>query len=242
MNFPALDNVLWLTGFVLNVILLTCLQMRKPRRGCFCFAMWVGLNVCETLTLFVAYRLNRPHLYATVFWTGAFLDCAAQAAVLLELAQSVLTRNRCWVGRTKRAFALLLASSMFLSIVMASTVKPAASTQLDSVFARCNLFLTILVCLTFTGIVFFSSRYGLSWAVQAQRIGFGLGFWIAFSFVTDTLHAYWRFMPYYDGLEIIRTVSFQLVLIYWIVFFSKAATGEHSRVMSAESEHLVIHS
>lgn len=219
MTFPMLENVLWLTGFVLNTALFTCLQLRLPKGQCSWFKSWIGLNVLETSILFGIYKLNNPTLYAKVFWTGAFLDCAAQAAVLVELARSVLTRKRRWVGRTKHVVATITVSSLLFSGVTAWTVQPAALTQLDSLFARSNLFLTSLVCMTFTGIVFSSRRYGLSWSTRAEHIGSGLGFWTAVSFVSDILHAYWRTMPYFDILETVRTISFQLVLVYWIARF-----------------------
>ena len=226
MQFPLLDRLLWFAGLLLGATLLVVLLKKRAFLQSPYFVVWIGFSCVNSISLFVLYRLELTHVYFWVFWVAAAIDLVLQVSVLFALARAVFVKTGASrVSGSKRAswitFSLSCLTALLVACTLSLAMRPAALTLLDSVYARCNLFMTALVSVGFTLIVGASNRYGLSWPRSAEQIGLGFTVWTVMSFLADTLHAYWRAAPYFDSLETLRSLSVVSVLTYWIISFSR---------------------
>lgn len=219
MNLSLMATVLWAAGFVLNAALVSVLLLKRRYRTVPWFTAWIGLECLETIALFLAYRFASKHAYAVIYWTSDFLDVSLQAAVVLEIAATVLRRSGRWVAGARVRLAAMGATAPIVALVMALLMHPAAETPLDAWAARASLFTTILVFLLFIAVVVASAQLGLGWRSYAMRESYGLVVWVVIAFLTDTLHSYWRTLGHFTLLENVRIAVFQLASVYWIVIF-----------------------
>jgi len=199
--------------------LLFVLSYKRRYRTVPCFTAWIGFDCLHTIVLFLAYCLGSKHLYAALFWSGAFLDFLLQIAVVLEIARSVLRRSGRWVEGARRPLIFMGTIAPFIALGMATSMRPAAQTALEAWAERCDLFTTILICLLVTTVMVASQQLGLGWRSHIMRESYGLVIWSLVSFVTDTLHAYWRTLGHFALLEEIGIISFLAALLYWIIIF-----------------------
>lgn len=219
MNLSTTATLLWAAGFVLNAVLLFVLLYKRSYRIVPWFTTWIGFGCLYTIALFCVYRLSSKHVYAVLYWSGAFVDLLLQVAVVLEIAGNVLRRSGRWVTGARARLVAVGVAAPLVALVMALLMHPAAESRLDAWSARASLFTTILVFLLFIAVVVASSQLGLGWRSYAMRESYGLVVWVVIAFLTDTLHSYWRTLGHFALLENIRIAVFQLASIYWIVIF-----------------------
>ncbi len=219
MNFSLVAKVLWAAGFFLNTALLFVLISRRRSRAVPWFTSWIGFQVLYSVALFLAYRFSTHKMYAILYWSGAFIDLSLQIALVLEIAYSVLRRSGRWIEGARIRLILMGAIAPVIALAMAWSMRPAAATRLDAWDARASLFTTILICLLFTGVMAASQQLGLGWRSHVMREGYGLMIWVLVSFVTDTLHAYWRTAEHFSELEQVRIIFYLGSLVYWAVAF-----------------------
>jgi hypothetical protein len=219
VNLSLTAMVLWAAGFVLNAALLFVLLYKRRYRTVPCFTAWIAFGCLFTITLFWGYRSGSKHLYKVLYWSGAFPDLLLQIAVVLEIARTVLRRSGRWVEGARRPLLFMGSMAPLIALGMACFMRPAAQTALDGLGARSDLFATILICLLLTTVMVASQQLGLGWRSHIMRESYGLAVWIIVSFVTDTLHAYWRTLGHFTVLENIRIVFFQGALVYWAIAF-----------------------
>ena len=219
MNLSWTSKVLWAAGFLWNAALFFVLLYKRRFRLVPWFTGWIAFGLTYTFSLFSVYRLGSKQVYAAIYWSGAFIDLLLQVAIILEIARSALRRSGRWVEGARLRLLLTGGVAPLVAFAMAWFMTPAAQSSLDAWDARANLFITLLICLLFSAVIAASQQLGLSWRDYAMREGYGLTLWTLASFLTDTLHAYWRTMGYFSALEYIRIAVFQLVSIYWTVAF-----------------------
>ena len=214
------EIVFWGIGFVLSASLFVMLasQRRDSEKW---FTAWIGFGCANSAALFLVSRLSVPHLYFLVYWIDAFLDLLLQLGVVYEVARAVLTRKGQWVAKSGDRLGVYFCVGVVASVVVSFTISPAAGTVVDVVFARANLFMTVLFCSTFGTVVLLSMRCGVGWRGRPAKLVYGLVVWNLVSFCTDTLHTYWSTIAYFTKLEYIRDASFIVVLIYWITVPSR---------------------
>ena len=119
----------------------------------------------------------------------------------------------------RRKFLLLASSAPAAALLLASSMTPAAQSALDRWDARANLFMTSVICLMCTAVMAVSRQLGLGWRARVLQFSWGLVVWSVTSFVTDTLHSYWRTIDEFGKLENTLVVVGQLVSVYWIAIF-----------------------
>ena len=219
VSFSLTAMILWAASFLGNLALFAVLFIRGRARMVPWFATWVGFNLLYTLALFGAYRLGTKQTYVLLYWGGAFLDLALQVGMVLEIARYVFRRGESWVGGAKN---LLLRSgiiSVLAGALMGVWMTPLSTSRLDAWESRVDLGATVLISMLFTAVMVFSERLGVSWRSVILREGYGVAAWSVCSFVTDTLHAYWRTAEHFSILEQLRIVFYLGALGYWIVIF-----------------------
>jgi hypothetical protein len=219
VNLTLMATVLWAAGFILNAALLFVLVFKRRYRLVPWFTAWIAFGCLYTITLFLGYRLGSKHLYAVLYWSGAFLDLLLQVGVVLEIARRVLKRSGRWVEGARVRLVAVGVLAPLIALGMAWTMTPAAQTRLDAWDARASLFTTILICLMFAAVTLASQQLGVAWRSHIMRESYGLVLWTLVAFLTDTLHAYWRTLGHFTLLENVRIVFFQASLIYWAIAF-----------------------
>lgn len=215
----SLSLVLWAAGFLGNAVLLFVLLYKRRFLVVPWFTAWIGVELLYNVAGFLVYRYGSKHLYAITYWSSNFLDVSFQVAVVLEIAFIVLRRSGGWVEGARVRLSLMGMTAPIVALGMAWFMHPAADTRLDAWAARASLFTTILIFLLFIAVVMASHQLGLGWRSYVMRESYGLVVWVAAAFMTDTLHAYWRTLGHFTGVENVRIAVFQAASLYWIVAF-----------------------
>ncbi len=219
LNLSLLDALLWAAGFICNAALLSVLIYKRRYGTIPWFTAWISFGIVYTITLFVAFRVGTKHVYAVLYWSGAFLDLLLQLAVVFEIATYVFRRGQCWVEGAKGRFAIMGVSAPLLAGLLAWQMTPAATSALDSWESRDSLFTTVVICILFSAVMVVSQQVGVSWRDLVLREGYGVIGMAVVAFVTDTLHAYWRTIEHFSQLENVRMVAYLGTLVYWMVIF-----------------------
>ncbi len=217
LSFVAI--LLWAASFGINLLLFGVLVAKKRWRVVPWFTGWILFSILTTAILYFGRRLGGPGLYRGLYWGSAFLDVALQLAVILEIAGFVFRRGEAWVGNTRKKLAGSAVGITAIAVMLALSITPAADSARDALYSRASLFVTILVTGLFMAVMVVSQQAGVSW--QSLVIREGLGFLVLnlVSFVTDTLHAYWRTAEHFGDLEHLRITCYIGTLAYWIVVF-----------------------
>ena len=219
MHLSLLSRLLWAAGFSCDVALLFVLLYKRRDRIVPFFTLWTAFGVVDTIGRYFAYRFGTKRLYADVFWGAELLDLVLQVSVIYEIARSALKPGRSWIEGAKIRLGIIGVAAPGIAFIMACFMTPAAENRLDAWDARANLFLSVLICLLFSGVVSATQQLGLLWRSHVMRESYGLILWTLISFATDTLHAYWRTLSHFTVLEYVRALTFQIVSIYWAVIF-----------------------
>ncbi len=211
--------LLWAASFGMNVLLLAVLVAKKRWRVVPWFTGWILFSILTTAVLYVGRRFGSAGMYRGLYWGSAFLDVALQLAVIGEIAGFVFRREGAWLGNTRKKLMGSAVATTAVAVLLSLSITPAASSPRDALYSRASLFVTILVTGLFLAVVAVSQQAGVSW--QNLVIREGLGFLVInlVSFVTDTLHAYWRTAEHFGDLEHLRITFYIGTLAYWIVVF-----------------------
>lgn len=219
MNLSLQAMLLWAAGFLCNAVLLFVLVYKARARTIPWFTGWISFGILYSIALFLAFRLGSKHLYAILYWSGAFLDLLLQLAVVLEIANYVFKRGGYWVKGARGRLVAMGLTGLIAAGILAWQMTPAATSQLDAWDSRASLFTTVVLCILFSAVMIVSEQVGVGWRTRVLQEGYGLIAWALVAFVTDTLHAYWRTAEHFSALEHVRMVAYLGSLVYWMVVF-----------------------
>ena len=211
--------LLWAASFGVNVLLLCVLVGKKRWRVVPWFTGWIAFSILTTATLYLGRKYGGAGLYAGLYWGSAFVDVALQLAVIMEIAGFVFRRGEGWVGNTRTKLGRSAVVITAVALVLALSITPAASSARDALYSRASLFVTILVTGLFMAVMAVSQQAGVSWRSIVIREGLGFLILNVVSFITDTLHSYWRTAEHFGDLEHVRIALYIGTLVYWIVVF-----------------------
>ncbi|MGI4831535.1 MAG: hypothetical protein ACRYFU_25630 [Janthinobacterium lividum] len=219
MNLSRTALILWAASFLANAALFIVLLFRRRIDVVPWFSAWIGFNLLYTTVLYGTYKLGTRETYIVLYWTGAFLDLALQVGMVMEIAGYVFRRGGQWVERARERLLVAGLASAFAGILMGWAMTPAAVSRLEGVESRIDLGATVFITILFTSVMVVSHQLGLSWKNLVLREGYGVAAWSVFSFITDTLHAYWRTAEHFTLLEHVRIIVYLAALGYWIAIF-----------------------
>lgn len=219
MKLSLLEIALWAAGSFLNAALIFVLLYKRRWQVVPWFTAWMCYELAYAAACFIEFRLGSKEAYRIVYWGGALGDFLLQIAVVVEIAKCVLQRGGRWVEGARSEVLPFVLAGPVLAAVLTGLMSPATITALDAIAARANLFSTVLICCLFVAVVRASQRLGLDWRSHVARESVGLTLWTVASFLTDTLHAYWRTLEHFGDLESFRIAAFQTALLFWCVAF-----------------------
>ena len=219
MKLSLVALALWSAGSALNAVLVFVLFFKRRARVVPWFTAWMSYELLYAAVCFLVYRVGSKEAYRLVYWIGALGDFALQLAVIGELGASVLKREGKWVEGAKRAVLPFVIAGPVAAVLLTAFMTPAGTNTLNGLAARASLFSTVLICFLFMAVVRASMNLGLDWRSHLARESLGLTLWALASFVTDTLHSYWRTMGHFQDLENVRILFFQGSLLFWCIAF-----------------------
>jgi hypothetical protein len=209
----AWDNVLWLTGFALNLGLL-CVLLHKRRFQRFpWFTLLIAQDAVQTIVLFYVHRYPRINFYT--YWGFEALDALLRLLVLYEVARLLLAQfgmsisgvaRRYWsvivvlVG-VLSAFAWLTPSSPHLPVMLALRISQMSSLCVGGVTS-------LLILATFF--------FGLRFRIHAQAVLYGLALYMFGKLWVHTLLLLLGNLQQWSALEVSLKPVYHLTLLIWI--------------------------
>ena len=238
-QLTLVEKVLWAYGFLQNLCLLIVLLYRGRARSIPAFTALIAFGTFRTLVLFTTIQLaGRSHAYTLVYWYAAALDFLLQVAVVYDVARNCFLRSQGWMPGARARLLLLVSAAPVIGAGLAWSMTPAARRSIDAWDARANLFITVTICLMFSAVMVVSRHVGAGWSSLLLRFSVGLVVWSLVSFVTGTLHSYWRMIDHFSLLESFAGIVYLLVTLYWIVIFWIPDLGLPAPPSRSEQERL----
>ena len=220
MPLSLIDKLLWILGFLQTAVLLLVLFSKGRVRSVPWFTALIAFGVTRTAALFLTYRIfGRHHEYFLVYWGAAGVDLLLQVAVVYEVARTVFQRSGSWVPQARQRFFIIAVAAPLSALALAFTMQPAARRPLDAWDARAGLFMTAMICVLCGAVMMVSKQLGLGWRTRVTWFMWGLMIWSLCSFITGSLHSYWRTIDDFGKVENTLVVIYQLVTLYWIGVF-----------------------
>jgi hypothetical protein len=230
------DNVLWLTGFALNLGLLGVLLHKRRFQKFPWFTLLIAQDAVQTIVLFGVHRYPRINFYT--YWGFEALDALLRMLVLYEVARLLLAQcgmsipgvaRRYWsviavlVG-VLLGFAWLTPSSPHLSVMLALRIGQMSSICVGGVTS-------LLILVTFF--------FGLRFRIHAQAVLYGLALYMFGKLWVHTLLLLMGDLQHWSALEVSLKPVYHMTLLIWIacLWFEEPEvrpTSEMQRLIRAE--------
>jgi len=209
----AWDNVLWLTGFALNLGLL-CVLLHKRRFQRFpWFTLLIAQDAVQTIVLFYVHRYPRINFYT--YWGFEALDALLRLLVLYEVARLLLAQFGMSISGVARrywsvivvlvgvllAFEWLTPSSPHLPVMLALRISQMSSLCVGGVTS-------LLILATFF--------FGLRFRIHAQAVLYGLALYMFGKLWVHTLLLLLGNLQQWSALEVSLKPVYHLTLLIWI--------------------------
>lgn len=217
MNLSRLAGLLWAAGFTGHVALLAVLLLRRRWREFPVFTGFIAFHAALSPTLYVIYAHGSALWYARVYWSTALIDFGLQLGIVFEIARIVLKPTGTWLRDARKQFFVTAGLGIVLAAFLAWILTPPASSRLDELELKGNLFAAFLVCELFLFLSMTATRLGLGWRSHVMAIEQGFAGWIVVAVLTETLHGYFGSLHYFFVLEYIHMFVYLGALGYWIV-------------------------
>ncbi len=207
------DNVLWLTGFALNLGLL-CVLLHKRRFQKFpWFTLLIAQDAVQTIVLFGVHKYPRINFYT--YWGFEALDALLRMLVLYEVAHLLLAQCGMSVSGVARrywsvivvlvgvllAFAWLTPSSPRLPVMLALRIGQMSSICVGGVTS-------LLILITFF--------FGLRFRIHAQAVLYGLALYMFGKLWVHTLLLLMGDLQHWSALEVSLKPVYHMTLLIWI--------------------------
>jgi len=219
MNLSALDLVLWVAGFLANAALFTTLVVRHRWRQFPIFTAFMGFDALASPVLFVFFHFCSSGWYMRAYWFEALIDFAFQLGVIFEIARIVLRPTGSWVRDARKQFFLFGGVGILLAAALPWLVNPPASSLLERLVVRGDLFTSLVICELIAVLTRTSKSLGLGWRNHVMALGNGWTVWAVVAILIDGLHSYFGAVRYFGVLEHVRTFAYLTALGYWTVQF-----------------------
>lgn len=238
MNLTLLDNVLWATSFLANVVLFLVLMTRGGRRPFPIFTALFAFEALNTATLYLIFRFCSHHAYSQAYWTMAVLDFAFQVALIYEIARTVLRPTGTWVQDARKSFLLWSGLAIVIAVFAAGIITPPEGSVMSKLEVRGTLFTSLMTCELFLAMIMAANRLGLQWQSHVMAIGQGLTAWALIALIGDLAHTIYGWNRNFITLDHIRMIAYLAAVTYWVVTFWRPEIAR--KPFSSEMERYLI--
>jgi hypothetical protein len=221
MRVMNLDNGLWISGVLIESILVGLLLYRRTWRT---LPIFIGFCIWEALSGAAAYFIvrNAPNSYPFFYLVQSVVDATFEFAVLVELTWSVLRpiRNSLPPKTLLAIVAILLIiaaaiwpfSGLQAFVSLAPALARIAHVQQTTALLRVFFFLALAGC---------SQLLSIGWRDRELQVATGLGFVSLVSLGTAMLHTHQSTWVQYSHLNQVLVGSYLGSLVYWVVCFAQ---------------------
>lgn len=232
-------QLIWSGGLLAHLLLLTVLIRQKRMVRFPFFTALIIFYVLRSLALFSLYQhIDRQH-YLMLFWSLALGDLLLQIVVLSALLKKAFQRASFsqWKPALGGVVGILFATLLVYfagpwpSLVTPGTSEVSPLLVLPVLTNKGNLLVAILTLETILALILIAGRSGLGWRSHVQRIAHGLGFYALINMVVQISIQHLSLPSMQTSMEQIRsnmhtiqmlgylrTASYFVSVVYWIVF------------------------
>jgi hypothetical protein len=201
MELTRWDVVLWISGYIGYICLMTVLLVKKRYKTFPWFTLFLANELIQDPLLALIQHYGSDRLYGYSFWSLDLLDSVLLIAVIFELAKGVARA----INERKRVFRShelfwLVASLLFIG-VMCWLITPSQSKPVITLAIKVATMSTVIMCgltiYVFMAVFF----YGVRFRVHSVAITYGL-----------TAYVLTRMLVY---LSVVNTGSSELLQKLW---------------------------
>ncbi|MGA2350515.1 MAG: hypothetical protein ABSF70_08800 [Terracidiphilus sp.] len=219
MKLSAMDWLFWVAGFLGEAALFSILIYRRRSREFFVFTTLIGFLAVKSVGLYLIYAYSSRLWYARVFYFGYLLDFILELGMVWGAARIVMRPTGSWVRDAKKQFILGGAAGLLFAAALSWMLSPPASTLLERLRVRSDLFTSLVVCELFVVMLLTAKRLGLGFRNHVFALVLGWSAWVMTAMVVDLLHGYFGTHLYFEALNNARKLAYLAALVYWTVQF-----------------------
>jgi len=219
MKLTDLDWLLFVFTSLCNAALLGVLVLRRRWKAFPFFTVLIGFEAALNPLLYVVLRYATPKEYWYIYWISLLIEFVLELCVIWEIARIVMTPTGTWVRDAKSQFLLWGAVGILIAATLPWLVSPPATSVLDRLEVRGNLFASLVVCELIAVVNRTSKSLGLGWRNHVMALGNGWTVWAVVAILVDGLHSYFGAERYFSVLEYARMFAYLGALSYWSVQF-----------------------
>jgi hypothetical protein len=240
----SLDNSIWLSGILVEAVVVGLLLYRKVWRRLPVFLVYCTWDLISNIVAFASAQFFHEHsarspAYLAIYLVATIIDSVLQFSVLVELAWSVLRPIRASLPR----FSLLAVCAVILSVgaaIWTFVAIPSLGSLPPSLHAlvRLEQTVSILRILIFLALAAGSQLLSMGWRDRELQVITGLGLYSIVSLAVTMLQAHQVTRPQYIFLNRIVVVGFLCSLLYWIYSFAQPEAKR--REFTPQMENLLL--
>ncbi len=214
LHHATLNDAFWAGGLSCDTALMIVLLGKRRARSFPAFTSLIGLNLVADLVLSPAIASSYRGFYLHTYWTYAAINVLIQAWIIYELASIVLKPTGTWVRDARANFLSWGAAGGLIALALAYLVSPPASTVLQRLGLRADLFTSLLICELVIVTTSASARLGLGWRNHVMAVGQAVTLWSATAVVIDSLHSYFGNGKSFASLEYVKFLAYLAATFY----------------------------
>src|SRR5579875_1846959 len=146
MKLSSVAGLLWVTGFLLNCILLAIILFKRREKSLPVFCMFIGFSALRSATLLCLWGVSQWGLYRTVYIGLLFVDTCLQCGLIWEIASRVFRRGGRWVSDLKASLAWWSLGSLIVASILTALQRPAGHSWVQSAVLRVDFLPSVLMC------------------------------------------------------------------------------------------------
>jgi hypothetical protein len=232
----AWDNTLWVTGFALNLGLLSVLLHKRRFQKFPWFTLLIAQDALQTIVLFGVHKYPRINFYT--YWGFEALDALLRLLVLYEVAHLLLSQFGMSIPALARRYWSVIV--VLVGVLLAFTWLTPSSPRLPVMLAlRIGQMSSICVGGGISLLILATFFFGLRFRIHAQAVLYGLALYMFGKLWVHTLLLLMGNLQQWSALEVSLKPVYHLTLMIWIasLWFEEPEvreTPEMQQLMRAE--------
>jgi hypothetical protein len=236
MNVGAWDCALWVTGFALNLGLLSVLLHKRRFQKFPWFTLLIAQDAVQTVVLFFVHKNTTLNFYT--YWSFEALDAVLHLLVLFEVARVLLAQcEMSLAGVVRRYWSFLVVLVGVLGTV--AWLSPPSPYLTIQVALRIGQMSSICVGGVTSLLILATFFFGLRFRIHAQAVLYGLALYMFGRMWMHTLLLLMGNLQQWAALEVSLKPVYHMTLLIWIacLWFEEpevTVTPEMQRAMRPE--------
>lgn len=222
LSVSWLEQTFWLSGFVVEIVLVSVLIFREQLKGISAFLPLIAYGPLFNVVLFVLFRYGTKREYFWVYWIGAFASDPLEYWLLVQVVRDALRPLKGWGRRLHLSMwswgCLIL---VVAGLLAAGVGGPAGANPLELWEIRASLFSDTILCCMLTVLATTVVSHGSLGRPHLVAISRGLIVWSYSGLIFYFVQSIVGWGTSLHKLEYVRKLLYVTVEVYWIVIFWK---------------------